>query len=277
MARHAPGSGVVGKPRPPWLRALGASDPPGVIAVDGAVYRCAEIYKHDSWAATALYEAEDGRRLVCKFHRQRRIGLLPMGWFGRRMARHEAAMLDRLADVPGVPRRAGVVRIGSRALRFAVARAYIAGHPLRKAERVDDRFFPRLEALLGGIHARRLAYVDLHKRENIIVGEDGRPHLVDFQIGVAWPRWLPSPLLRILQRSDDYHLSKHWAACRPDQCDPRRAAQVRNVPWFIRAHRLVGRPFRALRRGLLVRLDVRSGRGMAETEAFPEAAVRDAA
>ena len=41
------------------------------------------------------------------------------------------------------------------------------------------------------MHARRTVYVDLHKRENIIVSEHGKPCLIDFQISICWPGWLP--------------------------------------------------------------------------------------
>ena len=38
-----------------------------------------------------------------------------------------------------------------------------------------DEFLPTLRGLLNKLHRRGIAYVDLHKRENIIVGDDGRP------------------------------------------------------------------------------------------------------
>jgi hypothetical protein len=126
------------------------------------------------------------------------------------------------------------------------------------------------------MHKRRTVYVDLHKRENIIVSERGEPWLIDFQISLTWPAWLPSgPLFRIFARSDQYHLMKHWARCRPDQCGIDSIEMQKRIPWWIRAHRLVARPFRELRRRLLVRLGIRSGKGRVETEVFAEHALRD--
>jgi hypothetical protein len=49
----------------------------------------------------------------------------------------------------------------------------------------------------------------------------------------------------------------------------------KRIPWWIRVHRLVARPFRELRRRLLVRLGIRSGKGRVETEVFAEHALRD--
>jgi hypothetical protein len=271
------------RPRPKLFQALGRSEPPARLHIAGEAFRQAVLFKHDSWAATALYEAEAApdRKAVVKFHRQQALVVLPMRWAGRAMARHEAGMMRRLGDVPHVPKLAGPVTVDGgdgTPLPYAVARWYIPGHPLAKGERVDDRFFPAFRTLLDEIHRRGMAYVDLHKRENVIVGDaDGAAYLVDFQIGVTLPRWWPvGALLRVLQRSDDYHLAKHWAAHRPEQCGFTTADLQKRIPWWIKAHRLVARPFRECRRRLLVALKVRSGRGRVETEFLPEDAVRAA-
>jgi hypothetical protein len=166
--------------------------------------------------------------------------------------------------------------------RHAVAREFVPGHALAAGQWVDDSFFPRLWTILTQVHDRGVAHVDLHKRENILVGDDGQPYLIDYQISFAAPRgsWARvGPwrwLLRLLQRSDDYHLIKHHAKHRPDQCQfgEHEIAELR--PWWIRLHRCVAVPFRTLRRKLLVRLGVRTGSGKAESELRPEVAFRPA-
>lgn len=264
------------RPRPRWLQALFGNEVPARIEIDAQPFTLRELYKHDSWAATGLFAGPDGRLAVCKFHRRQLIVGFWVSWSGLWMARHEAHLLDTLGDVTGVPRRCGKVTVEGRPQPYAVARWYIAGHPLRKKEPVNDEFFPRLARLLDEMHQRNIAYVDLHKRENVIVGEDGAPYLVDFQIGVRLGSRGPSGvLLQILQESDRYHFKKHWAHCRPDQCSAEVLGVLLRPPWWIRVHRRVARPFREARRGLLVRLKVRSGRGRVETESLPEAAVRD--
>src|SRR5581483_919767 len=161
-----------------------------------------------------------------------------------------------------------------------VAHDFIPGHPLGERERVGDNFFPDLLALLAEVHRRDIAYVDLHKRENVIVGADGRPYLIDFQISLRLPGWWPAnswlgrAVLRLAQRSDDYHLCKHFARCRPDQCGHGLEAVAASRPWWIRVHRLVARPLRSCRRWLLVKLGVRSGAGKVGSEHFPEEVVR---
>ena len=263
------------KPRPKWLKALGLQAPPGSLQVGGVPHRLRELFKHDSWAATALYESPDGVLRVVKLHRQASFLGLPLGWLGRRTANNEKKLLEHLAGLQGIPALSGVVRVEGAVLRHAVAREYVAGHPLGYRELVSDTFFRDLDNLLEEMHKRRTVYVDLHKRENIIVREQGDPCLIDFQISLIWPSWLPAgPLFRIFARSDKYHLMKHWSRCRPDQCGVDSIEMQNLVPWWIRAHRLVARPFREFRRRLLVRLGVRSGKGRVQTEVFAEHALR---
>jgi hypothetical protein len=266
--------------RPPLFRALGREEPPAAVEIDGEMFRRREVFKHDSWAASGLYASAE-RQALCKFNRQQPVLFVPMRWLGRLLAGREQAVHDRLAGVQGVPSSLGPVRVGGRRLPNAVARCFIAGHALAEDERVDDDFFPRLRRLLAEVHGREVAHVDLHKRENILVGSDGRPHLIDFQISFALPRLplvrlLLRPLLAMLQQCDDYHLLKHELKYRPDLVsDP--ATIARRRPVWIRMHRTVAVPFRACRRRLLVWLGIRSPGGHAHSEAFPEIAHRRAA
>ena len=117
--------------------------------------------------------------------------------------------------------------------------------------------------------------MDLHKRENIIVDNQGDPWLIDFQISLSWPRWAPrQPLFELLRRSDEYHLQKHWSHCRADQCGFAASDLANRRPWWIRLHRLVAQPLREARGRLLVACGVRSGKGRVESELFAEDALR---
>ena len=268
-----------GRPRPPILHALGTDDPPMRIEIAGRRYDCLEVLKHDSWACSALYGGQEGR-VICKFNRQQAFFGLPMRWLGRWLAHRERQVLWRLADVPEIPKDCGDVTVDGVFAAHAAAHEYVEGHPLARGERVADTFFPRLMKVLGIIHARRIAVVDLNKRENILVGEDGQPHLIDFQISFRLPnRWPGNAapargLLRILQRADLYHLSKHIRAHRPDQVTAGELEWVSQRPYTIRLWRCISTPFQFLRRRLLVLIGVRRGGGMVYTELDPEDAVR---
>ena len=158
------------KARPSWLKALGSRSLPETVAIGGVGHRLRETFKHDSWAATGLYEGPAGRLRVVKLHRQAPVFGIPMGWLGRRMARHETYLLSALADLKGLPALAGAGFVGGPiSYRNAVARDYIEGHPLGNREAVNESFYPALRGLLHAMHERNIVYVDLHKRENILV------------------------------------------------------------------------------------------------------------
>ncbi len=265
------------RPRPALFRALGAVEPPAQVDVAGERYTLVEVYKHDSWAATALY-ANERRRVVCKFNRRHPILGLPMAWLGRWLARREAAFLQRLANCAAVPAYLGEVRVGSTTLLHAIAREYIDGHPLARGERVSEAFLFQLEQVLRFMHAQGIAYVDLHKLENVLVGADGRPYLIDFQVayssdgtwlsGTRLARWLFDQLVRL----DCYNLGK----LRHRHLGHRREVPPPDMPCLVRWHRRLAGPLRRLRRGLLVVLGIRERGGRAHTEFAPEAAYRTA-
>lgn len=266
------------RPRPAVFRALGHAEPPALVTIQGQIFSRVRIFKHDSWAATALYEHAELGRAICKFNRRQSIGPVPMKWLGRILARNESRVLERLKDTCLVPVLMGNVTVDGQVHNTAIARKFVEGHPLGHKEQVHPDFFPRLRALLDTMHQRGMAYVDLHKRENVLVGDDGQPYLIDFQISyvnfAGFLGRLPSSklILTVLQRSDDYHLEK----LRRKSLPPEQAAQLQiKRPWWIRVHRGVAMPYRQMRRKMFVMLKVRSGQGRVHSEHFTEEALRD--
>jgi len=236
------------------LRALGRHEPPEQIAIAGGVYRRVTVFKHDFFAATALYEGDNGK-IVLKLGRRSRFLGLPMAWIGRLLVKHEARMYALVDGIPGIPRLIG--RWGDNGF----AHEFIEGHELVRREGVNDAFFDRLTALIRELHRRDAAYVDMEKRENILVGDDGKPYLIDFQIswhlppnrgGRTWPARL---LLRALQDADDYHLLKHRRRQRPDLMSPSELAASYEPPLSISWHRVLFRPWTRLRRKALRQIE----------------------
>lgn len=241
----------------PSLRALGRADPSPVETVGGVVHTRRTVFKHDFFAATALYEAPESH-VVVKIGRRCDFLGLPLSWLGRLAAGHESALYARLSAVPGIPKYLG------RITPDAFAHAFIPGHTLERDESVSADFFPQLQAIIEAIHTLNVAYVDLEKRENILVGDDGRPYLIDFQISVHLAEgrgplhYLAKRVLRRLQQSDRYHLLKHWRRHRPDQLTAEQIAQSRRRPIWIRLHRRITQPFTRFRRRTLNRIDPQS-------------------
>jgi hypothetical protein len=214
-----------------------------------------QTFKHDFFAATGLYESPDNRLALVKFGRRSEFAGLPLAWIGRWLTQREARFYRQAEDLPGVPKLLGVID------RHVLVREFVPGRPLGRRDTVADDFFPQLRVLLSALHERSIAYVDLNKRQNILLGADGQPYLFDFQISVALPpvglaKYPPLQwLLRRFQRADDYHYLKHKRRLRPDQLTPEELAAVNRLSIWIRLHRLIARPLTLVRRRMLMWLN----------------------
>lgn len=227
---------------------------PGTVVCNGVAFTRVRTFKHDFFAATALYRGPDGREAVLKMGRTTDAATIPLSWIGRFLTRREHEMYAALQDLPGVPRLIGMVG------KQGFLHEFVPGHPLGRDERVSDTFFAELMAMLDEIHRRDMAYVDLNKRQNILMGDDGRPYLIDFQISlnlppVGWRRlWPVRWLLRRFQHADRYHTLKHKRRLRPDLLSDDERRVVERLSIWIRLHRFLTRPLTNLRRRTLKRL-----------------------
>lgn len=241
---------------PSSLTALGKESLPPSVEVRGRTYLHRQTFKNDFFAVTALYQSENDK-IILKLGRRASFLFLPLRWVGRVLAAREQSLLQRLDDVEGVPRF--IDRWGA----TGIIREYVEGHTLARGERVRDDFHALLRALVKVLHSRRMAYVDLEKCENVIVGEDGRPHLIDFQISWYLPRrwggelWPARKLRKWLQTGDLYHLLKLQRRTRPDQLSPDALASSYRKPWYVRLHWTVTWPFTQVRRAILHHVDPR--------------------
>ena len=257
--------------RPAILRALGRSEPALLVTVDGEQYTQVDVFKHDTWAATAAYSSADGRTIVCKFNRQAPLLWIPMGWLGRFLGYRERYFLQAVAGVPGIPGVFREVKVNGRIMSNAVAHEFIPGKPLSLSSNLRSDFFENVKRVLAGLHERRIAYFDLHKQENVIVGEDGSPYLIDFQVSLKLPSGrMFTKLFDMLRDCDLYHVEKHrWLHRQASLSDVNRMR-----PWWIKLHRLVSVPLRTIRRWFLVAIGVRSGKGYSSTEVYVEVGLR---
>ena len=244
----------------PQLLALGREPLPQRIQIDSREYELEQVYKHDFFAATARYANHDAR-IVLKIGRQAPFLGIPLGWIGRLHAIHETALYGALQDLPVVP--AFIGRYGA----HGFAHEYIEGHHMTKGEHVPDDFFDRLREALQEIHRRDMAYVDLEKCENVLVGDDGRPYLIDFQISWRWPWRLGADLFPLrwlrqrFQNADHYHLIKLQRRTRPDQLSEETLRNSYRKPGVIRVLSKLTRPITLLRRKILDWVAPRTGPG----------------
>ena len=73
-----------------WLKALGEHEPPERFTLAGTQYRRLAVLKHDFFAATALYQADDGPKAILKLGRTKELLALPLDWLGRWLTRRES-------------------------------------------------------------------------------------------------------------------------------------------------------------------------------------------
>jgi len=230
------------------MRALGRAGLPDDFELDGIRYRLWRSVKHDFVAATGFYRDADGRKVVLKISRTVSFAGIPLHWMGRWACRREMHFYRRLADLPNVPRLLG--QVGT----TGFVHEYVEGRPLSAGRAVPDGFFQQLQELLSQLHRRNIAYVDTNKPQNILLGEDGRPHLIDFQISLdlacvsrwGWGRWL----LRLAAREDFYHILKHKRRLRPDELNDEELIASRRKSPIIRLHRFLFKPYFFVRRRL---------------------------
>lgn len=243
------------------LRALGRNDLPATITVAGVNYRHEQTIKHDFWAATGFYLGPEGDRVVLKVGRAAEFWGAQLAWIGRYMCNREVHFYERLADLPNIPKVLG--RVGE----TGFVHSYVDGRPLSDGKTVPEGYFEKLFTLIEELHRRGIAYVDTNKPQNILVGVDGEPYLIDFQISWDSESWHCKPIRRWIMRKlaaeDRYHILKHKRRLAPAKLTHTEANRLKHKSVAIRVHRAVFKPYFGIRRHLFKRLRD-SGRLMAE-------------
>lgn len=239
--------------------ACGKEGLPRTIHLKNYEYTLSKSLKHDFFAATALYKLSNHQgqannpppKVVLKMHRKQHLLGLPMSWLGKILRNHEVENLRRLQFLSQVPK---LISLYDNA---GFIYEYIDGLSLAEAKDLSDDFFDRLLDLLNRIHSRGIAYLDMNKRSNIIIGTDGRPFLIDFQISLyvnknpLIGKSLAERLSDCLQKADLYHLFKHKRKLKPQLLTPEEKNISLTKTKLIALHRLIAEPFKKLRRDLL--------------------------
>jgi RIO-like serine/threonine protein kinase len=135
-------------------------------------------------------------------------------FLARRLMERERAALERLADLDGVPRI-----LATDGCAGVLVRSYVEGAPLSQARELPENFFDELDVLVEAVHARGVCHNDLHKEQNVLVGADGRPWLLDFQLASCHARETRTFAARA--REDLRHVEKHRRRYTRDGRGPR--------------------------------------------------------
>ncbi|MFC1677917.1 hypothetical protein ACFL3G_12765 [Planctomycetota bacterium] len=242
------------------MYACGKKGLPKKIDISAGSYNLRKVLKHDFFAATALYElatptntteTRSPSRLILKMGRQQHFIGLPLRWLGKIICSHEISILSRLSHLQQIP------HILDRWGKTGFTYEYIEGQTLDENKNLPDDFFDNLIELTRQIHQNNVVYVDSNKRNNLLLGDDGKPYIIDFQISQHFKqrplffKRFSSKLKHALQRADIYHILKHKRRICPHLLKPEEKIKSRRTGKLIDLHRMVATPFRKLRRRFL--------------------------
>lgn len=188
-------------------------------------------------ASVHLLDSPAGRVVVKQAHRS-----LLGRTVGARTLRREAHVYARLRGVPGVPRSYGLVD-GHLVLE------HIEGPSLRERQYAlenRERFFARLLETVDAMHAAGVAHGDLKRKDNVLVGGDEQPYVIDF--GIAWcvspesPRWRRAIFGAIRQMDLNAWVKLKHGRTSEEALPPSDAARWRPL-WFERVARALRIPW----------------------------------
>ncbi len=228
------------------MYACGEAGLPTSIRCCGRDWRRQATFKHDFFACTGRYVCrETGEKIVLKMNRVQPFMGIGLRWVGRFLRDREVRVMRELREVEQTPEL--LCSFGECGLVYR----YVPGKSLDEDPPLPHNFFFMLERLTGEIHERGVCHMDMNKRGNILLGSDGRPHVIDFQLALCLPGLIWRPIRKALQGSDFYHLLKHKRRFRADLMKPYEWAVVRRKSALIRMHRRIATPFRRVRRRVL--------------------------
>ena len=134
------------------------------------------------------------RAVVKDFSRNR---LLFRHSVGRFLIWRERRAYDKLRGIDGVPAIYRVIDGMALIIEEIPGRSL---ENLEKERKLPESFFQSLSGLVERIHRRGLAHCDLKRAPNTLVGEDGRPYIIDWAASISEQEFKVPPLSLIYRR-----------------------------------------------------------------------------
>jgi serine/threonine protein kinase len=224
---------------------------PEKMSIKGETFYFEKILKDDFFSVNVLYRNPEGVRYVLKLSDFRFfLGSLlkPLAMF---FSWREYKIYKMLEDIEGIP------PLGPRFGRRGYFHKYIEGktlHDMEQGGTVPDDFFGKLKSIISQLHDRRIFYLDLNKRGNIIIGEDMQPYLIDFQISLFIRKkrglagLIADGVFNRLIREDIYHLYKHKRHFQPQLMTDEELGFATRTRFNEALNRYLGTPYRKVKR-----------------------------
>jgi hypothetical protein len=222
---------------------------PQSLDIKGETYSYEKILKEDFFSINILYLADSGNRYVLKLSDFRFILGILLTPIAMLMSRREYRIYGMVADLQHVP------ELGPRLGMRGYLHKFIEGRTLHELEReggktLPDDFFDKLKDTIDEIHRRRIFYMDLNKQGNIILGDDGLPYLIDYQVCIhfKYRNGLFDKLFKLFIQEDIYHLYKHKKRFRPDLMTDEEKKLAERSEFGRLVNKYYGDPYRKIKR-----------------------------
>jgi RIO-like serine/threonine protein kinase len=138
---------------------------------------------------------EKGREAVVKDFSVN--GLIFRNFAGRFLVWREKKAYQRLQGIPGVPVLYGTMKGPALVMEKIQGKSLNAVH---QAGGIHRGFYTELVSRLDAIHNAGLAHCDLKREPNIIMGDDGKPYIVDWSASISRSEFGIFPLSLIFKR-----------------------------------------------------------------------------
>jgi hypothetical protein len=143
----------------------------------------------------------------------------------------EARALQALDGIEGVPQFRG------RPDRFSVLMTYITArraNPRDPGVQGNSEFVHDLERVVREMHGRGVVHLDLKHRSNVLVSEDGRAVVIDFESALTFntERWYGRLALWALRKLDELALLNWKRRLCPGVLSEQEARQARRLRKF---------------------------------------------
>ena len=224
-----------------------------MLTVDGKVLDLSEaelvstIERQLESGAPPISEGSQGSIHLLELAGRRCVVKLPSGGGLRRkirlaMLRKEHRVYRHLGEMKGIPECYGLV-----AGRYLVLE-HVDGESLRRVQPQEHAlFFRRMLETIKELHRRDVGHGDLKKKENILVGPDDEPYLIDFGMAVIRRPGRPLNELRFrLVRNLDFNawVKRKYGGYPSDISEEDR--QYLHPTWLERFGRRIGWPWHPL-------------------------------